>query len=141
MAFSRVSWSLIGAQGRFRLATSVVFFSRWLVTIPVALVTIFVFFLDLSSVGGSLVVGYATASCALTFIVIRTDWERLSRTMQEMDPAERDDLIYLDDFDDGSSSSDDDYDSYDDANEEASRQQRSHVQGDSKGLRHRSREQ
>lgn len=84
MAFAQVSWSLIGAQGRFRLATSVVFSARWFVTIPVALLTIFVWEMDLNGTSGSLVVGYATASSALTFIVLRSDWERLARIMQEM---------------------------------------------------------
>jgi hypothetical protein len=135
MAFSQVSWSLIGAQGRFRLATSVVFFSRWLVTIPMALVSIFGFFLDLNSVSGSLVVGYATASCALTFIVLRSDWERLARLMQEMNnpPVEGDGLEYLEDFDDGSSDDDEDED-YDESSEESDAPR----DREPKGLRHRS---
>lgn len=120
MSFSQISWSLIGAQGRFRLATSVFFFSRWIVTIPLALVTIFAFFLDLNSVSGALVVGYSTASCALTFIVLRSDWERLARVMQDMNTApekgpldmldggdeDNDDGDPFEDFDDDSDSSD-----------------------------------
>merc|ERR1712070_351565 len=74
MCCSQISWSLVGAQGRFRLATSVMFFSRWFVTIPMALICIFVFFLNLNAVAGSLLVGYSTAVCALTFIVLRSDW-------------------------------------------------------------------
>lgn len=105
MSFSQVGWSLIGAQGRFRLATSVMFFSRWLVTIPVALVTIFVFFLDLSSISGCLIVGYSTASCVLTFIVIRSDWDRLANLMQQMnDPSEKEVMDF--EFDDSDDSSD-----------------------------------
>jgi len=105
MSFSQVGWSLIGAQGRFRLATSVMFFSRWLVTIPVAVVTIFVFFLDLSSISGCLIVGYSTASCALTFIVIRSDWDRLANLMQQMNsPSEEEELGF--EFDDSDDSSD-----------------------------------
>ena len=84
MSFSQVAWSLVGAQGRFRLATSVMFFSRWVITIPAALIIIFLFFLDLNSVCGCLVIGYSTASCALTFILLRSDWGRLVRLMQEM---------------------------------------------------------
>jgi regulator of RNase E activity RraB len=103
-------------------------------------VTIFVFFLDLNSVSGALVVGYATASCALTFIVLRSDWERLARLMQEMNnPLEGDGLDYLEDFDDESSDDDDD-DDYDESSEEASaqhvRQPTEHSQP--KGLRQRS---
>ena len=84
MAFCQVSWSLIGAQGRFRLATSVVFAARWLVTIPMALLTILVWELDLNAISGSLVIGYATSASALTFIVLRSDWNRLARIMQDM---------------------------------------------------------
>jgi hypothetical protein len=84
MAFSQITWSLIGAQGRFRLATFVIFFSRWMVTMPCALISIYVFRLDLNAVSGSLVVGYATACCALTVIVLTSDWDRLARLMQVM---------------------------------------------------------
>ena len=105
MSFSQVGWSLIGAQGRFRLATSVMFFSRWLVTIPMALVTIFVFFLDLSSISGCLIVGYFTASCVLTFVLIRSDWDRLSLLMQQMNNSSaKEDLDF--EFDDSEDSSD-----------------------------------
>lgn len=84
MSFSKVGWSLIGAQGRFRLATSVIFAARWLVTMPAAVLIIFVWKMDVDALGGSLVIGYATASCALTFIVLKSDWDRLASTMHEM---------------------------------------------------------
>eukprot|EP00980_Cylindrotheca_fusiformis_P019069 scaffold6433_cov125-Cylindrotheca_fusiformis.AAC.11 len=101
-----VSWSLIGAQGRFRVATSVMFFCRWLVTLPMACVCIFVLFLDLHSISGCLVVGYATASSILTFILLRSDWERIGRLMEEINyPTETPELEF--DFDDDDDSSDD----------------------------------
>jgi len=125
MAFSQIVWSLVGAQGRFRLATFVMFFSRWLVTMPCALVFIYAFGLNLNSVSCSLVVGYATASCILTFIVLRSDWERLTRLMQVINQpfarstTEQEEkqglgategpiigLVDLDDFDDSSDDSD-----------------------------------
>jgi Na+-driven multidrug efflux pump len=84
LAFARISWSLTGAQGRFRLATLIIFVSRWFVTTPIALISVFAFKLDLNSVSGALVVGYATASCALAYCVLRSDWGRLARSMQEM---------------------------------------------------------
>jgi len=87
MAFSQITWSLIGAQGRFRLATFIIFFSRWVVTMPCALISIYVFVLDLNAVSGSLVVGYATACCALTVILLRSDWGRLARLMQVMNQS------------------------------------------------------
>mmetsp|Transcript_6151 Transcript_6151/g.17474 ORF Transcript_6151/g.17474 Transcript_6151/m.17474 type:complete len:280 (+) Transcript_6151:2045-2884(+) len=87
MSYSRITWSLVGSQGRFRLATFVVFFSRWLVTMPCALICIYGFRLNLSAVSGSLVVGYATACSFLTIIVLKTDWQRVSRVMQIMNQA------------------------------------------------------
>lgn len=127
MSFSQVSWSLIGAQGRFRLATSIMFFSRWLVTIPVAMVTIFVFFLDLSSISGCLIVGYSTASCVLTFVVIRSDWDRLAKLIQQMNnPSEKEELDF--EFDDSDDSSDGfgDMDS-DNSNEQAGKVMRERI--------------
>jgi len=125
MTFSQIVWSLVGAQGRFRLATFVIFISRWLVTMPCALISIYVFTLDLNAVSGSLVVGYATASSALMFVVLRSDWDRLARLMQVMNQpvgsftVEQETkeemgttdapifgLVNLDDFDDSSDDSD-----------------------------------
>ena len=113
MSFAQVSWSLVGAQGRFRLATIVIFITRWLVTMPIALICIFGFFLDLNAVSGSLVVGYSTASCALAYFVLRSDWERLSKLMGEinttMDGAG---LESLEDFDFSDGDDDDESSDY-----------------------------
>jgi len=124
MSLTQITYSLVAAQGRFRLATFVIFFSRWLVTMPCALISIYVFVFDLNAVSGSLVVGYATASCALMFIILSSDWDRLVRLMQVMnqpllnltiehegkEKIGADDpvlgLVNLDDFDDSSDDSD-----------------------------------
>jgi len=125
MAFSQITWSLIGSQGRFRLGTVAVFFSRWFVVIPVAAISVFAFNLDLNALAGSLVVGYSTASSVLLFVLLKTDWLRLASIMQAMNapPATLEDFedsklkdkndavdpvlgeLDLDDFDDSSDSS------------------------------------
>lgn len=87
MAFAQIAWSLVGAQGRFRLATLAIFLSRWLVSMPCAIVSIYALFLNLNAVSGSLVVGYATATSALTCIVLRSDWVRLAATLQELNQS------------------------------------------------------
>lgn len=139
MTFSQICWSLIGAQGRFRLATSIVFVSRWLVTIPLALINIFVFSLDVNSVGGALVVGYSTASCALTFVVLRSDWDRVSKVMQEINnPGDADPLDLLGDFDDEDSSDDDDPFGFgSDSEQEPPRRLASRASSRSSAVRHR----
>mmetsp|Transcript_28198 Transcript_28198/g.68586 ORF Transcript_28198/g.68586 Transcript_28198/m.68586 type:complete len:1125 (-) Transcript_28198:3331-6705(-) len=125
MAFSQITWSLIGSQGRFRLGTVAVFFSRWFVVIPVAAISVFAFNLDLNALAGSLVVGYSTASSVLLLVLLKTDWVRLASIMQAMNapPATLEDFedsklkdkndavdpvlgeLDLDDFDDSSDSS------------------------------------
>jgi Na+-driven multidrug efflux pump len=107
LTFSRVCWSLIGAQGRFRTATMVMLLSRWLVALPVAFVCIFGLFLDLNAVVAAVAVGYATACCALACILFRSDWERLTQDIQDLNIA----LGVLDDFDE----------SYDDSENSADR--------------------
>ena len=111
MSFAQVSWSLIGAQSRFRLATVVIFIARWLVTMPIALICIFGFKMDLNSVSGALVVGYSTASCALAYFVLRSDWERLATLMAEINNTM--DEVGLDSLDDFDASEGDDDESSD----------------------------
>jgi MATE family multidrug resistance protein len=87
MSFAQIAWSLVGAQGRFRLATLAVFLSRWLVAMPCALISIYAFFLDLNAVSGSLVLGYATATSAMFFVLLRSDWERLANIMMDVNQS------------------------------------------------------
>lgn len=97
-------WSLLGAQGRYRLATLVILLARWLVTMPVALVCIYGFAFDLNSVMGAVTLGFATSVLILSYIFFRSDWDRLSRIMQELNA-----MMEVDsDFGDSSSSEEED---------------------------------
>lgn len=84
MSFSLVTWSLVGAQGRYRLATLLILFPRWVVTIPMAAVCVYAYNLDLRAVMASVVVGFATANLSLSYVFYRSDWERLARILQEL---------------------------------------------------------
>jgi MATE family multidrug resistance protein len=84
MTYSMVMWSSVGSQGRYRLATLVILVSRWLVTIPYAAVMVYAFKLDLSSLMGSVIVGFATAGLSLAYVLLRSDWERLATILQEL---------------------------------------------------------
>lgn len=87
-----VSWALVGAQGRYRLATCVVFVSSWLVTLPLAAVLTIALKVNLEGVAGAVVIGFSVAGTTLLYILIRSDWERLSRIVVElnasMDPSD-----------------------------------------------------
>lgn len=100
-------WSLLGAQGRYRLATLVILLSRWIITIPMALVCIYVFELDLNATMGAVTTGFATSVFILSYVFFRSDWERLSRIMQELNAmmemdSDSDESDDDDDFDDDS---------------------------------------
>jgi len=111
MTFGMVSWSLVGAQGRYRLATGISLVSSWLITIPMAIIVIFGLRLDLTSVVGAVVIGYSTISAALAYVLIRSDWERLSKIILELNALTGE--VYSSDEEDGSSSSSSESDSSD----------------------------
>lgn len=84
MTFGMVCWALVGAQGRYRLATFVAFFSSWCITMPLAAMFVYAFHVDLQGVTSAVVIGYSVSGTILSYILIRSDWERLSKIVQEL---------------------------------------------------------
>eukprot|EP00980_Cylindrotheca_fusiformis_P019009 scaffold6374_cov121-Cylindrotheca_fusiformis.AAC.10 len=78
MSVGMVSWNIVEGQGRVRLATLVEFVSSWFFVMPAAAVLVFVFDYNLLGMVGPLVVGYTIGCVAITYILIRSDWESLS---------------------------------------------------------------
>jgi hypothetical protein len=105
MTFAQVYWSLVGAQGRYGLASSTIMLCRWLVTMPLALTFIFGLSYDLRAVAGSIAVGYATASSFLVYSVVTSDWQLLSLAAQE-DEAEDESFLNFSESDQDDDSSD-----------------------------------
>lgn len=83
MQFGMTSWSLIGAQGKYKLATWVALASSWLATLPVAAIFVFVFHLDLQGLTSAVVVGYVSTGAALSYVLLCTDWVKTTRKIQE----------------------------------------------------------
>lgn len=104
MTYGLVTWSLVGAQGRYRLATLVILLARWLVTLPCAIIVVFAFDLDINSVLASLIIGFATAGLALAYVLLRSDWDRLARILQELNAMMESDLESGESSHDGSAS-------------------------------------
>ena len=112
MAFAQVCWSLVGAQGRFNLATLVVLVCRWLVTMPLALFFIFAMNYDEETLAGAVATGSATSASVLACILFSSDWNDVAEAlfMQGLligDDDDDFDFSFGDD-DESSSSSDDD---------------------------------
>lgn len=103
MVFGMVSWGLVGAQGRYRLATCISVFSSWFVTIPVALFFSIYCNFDLSGIVAAVIVGYSTSGMIQAYILLRSDWGHIAKTIQEYNTNEEISLS-----DDSSSESSDD---------------------------------
>ena len=108
MAFAHVCWSLVGAQGRFNLATLVMLICRWLVTMPMALIFIFAKHYDEETLAGAIAAGTATSACVLATILFSSDWNDVAQELYLQG------LLSCDDDDDFDFSFGDDDDSDDD---------------------------
>ena len=74
MTFGMQCWSLIGAQGKYRLATWITFVSSWGISMPLAALFVFVFNIDLQGLTSAVVIGYLTTGASLSYILLSTDW-------------------------------------------------------------------
>eukprot|EP00934_Nitzschia_sp_Nitz4_P007002 Nitzschia sp. Nitz4//scaffold305_size22082//6383//10884//NITZ4_008581-RA/size22082-processed-gene-0.1-mRNA-1//1//CDS//3329547086//6992//frame0 len=79
MAVGIVCWGCVGAQGRVRLATTVEMVSSWVIVIPVSVVFVYALNYNLLGMVAALVTGYTVGGIALSFIVLTSDWEHLSK--------------------------------------------------------------
>jgi len=77
-------WNLLGAQGRYRLATLIMLLTRYLITIPMAALCIHGLNMDLNAVLGAVTTGLATSVLILGYIFFRSNWQRLGKIMQEL---------------------------------------------------------
>jgi len=84
MTFGMLSWSIVGAQGRYRLATFVMLICSFFVTMPLAAGMTYGLYLDLKGLVSAVVIGYGITGMVMSYIIIRSDWGRLSHTIIEM---------------------------------------------------------
>ena len=86
--FFASSWTFLGSQGRYRLATYVAAVSSWFVTLPLA--ALFTFQLDINLQGqtAAVVIGYMVGGSLNTYYLFRSDWEGLSETVQQANENE-----------------------------------------------------
>jgi len=83
MTFGMVSWALVGAQGRYRLATSIVFLGSWVITMPLGAIFCFANKINLKGLTAAVVLGYNFSGTALSCILLTSDWSGISKVLQE----------------------------------------------------------
>ena len=90
MIFGMISWDLVGAQGRYKLATGVSLVSSWLVTIPLAILFTLYWKFNLLGIAASLVIGYSISGLMQAYILLCSDWGLISKKIQENNANEFD---------------------------------------------------
>lgn len=83
LSIGSISWTLVGAQGRYRLATLVGFAGSWLVSIPLSALFSMYFHFDLQAQVAAIVMGYMVSGTINTCILMQSDWAYLSRKVIE----------------------------------------------------------
>ena len=91
MVFGMVSWSLIGAQGKYKLATFVSAVMTFCVTLPLAAGFCIGFRFSLEALVGAVVIGYSTTGLVLGYILQMSDWEGISKSIKELNEKEYED--------------------------------------------------
>lgn len=87
-----ISWALVGAQGRYSQATIVQFICNWGVTIPLSSIFTFGLRIDLQGLTSAFVLGLALSGAANTYILIRSQWQRLAAIISEENNFDETDL-------------------------------------------------
>ena len=83
MVFGMVAWTLVGSQGRYRLATIISACMSVFVTLPLAAISTFIFVFNLQGIVGAIICGYSTTGLCLGYILLRSDWKRISEKIQK----------------------------------------------------------
>ena len=83
MSMGMVCWSVIGAQGRYHLSTSVAMAMTFVVTIPLGAVLSIGMNINLQGLVFAVVTGYSLTAMVLFALILMSDWEARSKKIQE----------------------------------------------------------
>lgn len=108
MSFASIAWALVGAQNRYALGTSICAVVTFVLTVPLAAIFTYGFRFSLPALVGSMLIGYTTSGSALSYVLLTSDWEAISRSIVEEN--EREECDSDDDDDDGDDSISDEID-------------------------------
>jgi multidrug resistance protein, MATE family len=78
LAMGTLSWTLIGAQGRYATSTAVGLVGSWLVTVPLAFLASYVLDWNLKGQTAAVVIGYMFSGTWNTFLLMTSNWKKIS---------------------------------------------------------------
>jgi hypothetical protein len=79
LGMDTMSSTLVGSQGRSRLATALVIAAIWLVSMPLSALFSILMNIDLQGQTAAVAIGSMISSTLNTYILFQSDWEELSR--------------------------------------------------------------
>lgn len=103
LTMGTMAWTIVGAQGRYRLSTAIGCAGSWLVTIPLAAVSTIVLRINLQAQTAAVVIGYMVSGMVTNLVLFRSDWELLSKQVIEFNKEQE--YNFSDDESSSSSSS------------------------------------
>ena len=78
MTFGMLCWSILGAQGRYNLATFILFLTSWIIVIPVAALFTYKWRFNIKGLVSSIVFGYSFTATCMAIIILVSDWKKCS---------------------------------------------------------------
>jgi MATE family multidrug resistance protein len=88
MSMGMVAWTVIGAQGRYHLSTSVALGMTFVFTIPIGAVLSIGMNINLQGLVFAVVIGCTLTAMVLFALILMSDWEALSKKIQEQVSAD-----------------------------------------------------
>jgi len=97
MSMGMVCWAIVGAQGRYRLSTTIATSCAFFITIPIAAAAT-IMRIDLQGLTFAVVVGYTVTSMSLSLCVVMSDWKALAEKIKkEMEDSSMEDFSSMED--------------------------------------------
>ncbi|KAL7535951.1 hypothetical protein ACHAXR_006824 [Thalassiosira sp. AJA248-18] len=82
MFVGMLSWALVGAQGRYRLATLITILCEGLITVPLAAIFVYGCHFDLQGLVAAVTIGYSVSGTALMYLLLRSNWDKRIETIR-----------------------------------------------------------
>ena len=83
MTTGMVGWAVVGAQGRYHLATTIATMCSLLITLPLSAILTIRMRIDLQGLTFAVVVGYTITAMTLITCILISDWEMLSTKVKD----------------------------------------------------------
>ena len=94
LTIGTMSWTLLGAQGRYRLATVIVGIVSWAVSLPMGAICSVWLKVSLEGQTAAVVIGYTISGGIHAYFLFRSDWVALSKSvMDDNDSRASDDSV------------------------------------------------